>query len=135
MTIPTEPLTRLQTFRANAYACLRRRQDALFELGDALLSAGPVSSPVHLSLEPHHRRGWGSLYAALADGDLDTDALRGVLAEQIPPDDPPISPLMSASGRGAMRRPARTEAITTTPLGTRPGSRLSPAGRISGWRM
>jgi hypothetical protein len=38
-------------------------------LADALLTAaGTVHSPVHLSLVPAHRRGWGSLYAALYRG-------------------------------------------------------------------
>jgi hypothetical protein len=34
---------------------------------------------VHLSLTSVHRRGWGSLYAALSKGDLDREALRGLL--------------------------------------------------------
>jgi hypothetical protein len=38
-----------------------RRGDALFDLCDALLTAGSVPSPAHLSLQPVHRRGWGSL--------------------------------------------------------------------------
>jgi len=53
---------------------------ALFELGDALLTAGPVLSPAHLSFEAVHRRGWGSLYAALARGAVDAGALRTLLA-------------------------------------------------------
>jgi len=62
-------LTRLQGFRAGLHACCTRRADALVELADALLSIpGPVASLPHLSLEPAHRRGWGSTYAALADG-------------------------------------------------------------------
>ena len=55
-----------RAFRRSFYECLYRRADALFELTDALLTAGTVQpSPVHLSGEPVHRRGWGSLYAAL----------------------------------------------------------------------
>lgn len=57
-----------------------RRADALFELADAALTAGSVPSPVHLSLAPVHRRGWGSLYAALSKGSLDEGALRDLLA-------------------------------------------------------
>ncbi len=30
----------------------------------------------HLSLEPVHQRGWGSSYAALARGSIDTERLR-----------------------------------------------------------
>jgi hypothetical protein len=70
----------LQTFRANLYACFERRRDALFELTDAALTAGLVPSLAHLSLEIPHRRGWGSLYAALAEGRIDAPALRGLLA-------------------------------------------------------
>jgi len=59
--------------------CFERRADALFELGDAILTAEAAASPVHLSLEPSHRRGWGSLYAALNRGRIDAAALRGLL--------------------------------------------------------
>jgi hypothetical protein len=49
----------LRSFRRSFYECLHRRKDALFELGDAILTAEAVSSPVHLSLQESHRRGWG----------------------------------------------------------------------------
>lgn len=61
-------------------SCLRRRSDALFELSDAVLAAGAVPSPVHLSLQTVHRRGWGSLYAALRHGQVEEAALRDLLA-------------------------------------------------------
>jgi len=51
------------------------------DLTAALLTAGPVLSPVHLSLEAVHRRGWGSLYAALAEGRVDDTALRALLSQ------------------------------------------------------
>src|SRR3712207_8003453 len=70
----------LRFFRDSFYRCLDRRADALFELPDAILTAGSVPSPVHLSLAAVHRRGWGSLYAALAHGGVDAEALRGLLA-------------------------------------------------------
>jgi hypothetical protein len=70
----------LGTFRRSFYECLHRRADALFELTDALLTADTVPSPVHLSLEAPHRRGWGSLYAALWRGRIDAEALRDLLA-------------------------------------------------------
>jgi len=76
-----DPLDTLRTFRDSLYRCFNRRADALFELGDAILTAAQVvPSPVHLSLEPLHRRGWGSLYAALDRGRIDAEALRGLLA-------------------------------------------------------
>jgi hypothetical protein len=75
-----EPPDALQTFRRSFYECLHRRSDALFELGDAMLTASAVRSPAHLSLEATHRRGWGSLYAALDRGRIDAEALRKLLA-------------------------------------------------------
>ena len=73
-------LDALRAFRDSLYRCFDRRADALFELTDALLTAGAVPSPVHLSLEPSHRRGWGSLYAALDRGRIDPEALRELLS-------------------------------------------------------
>lgn len=70
----------LRTFRDDFYACLYRRADALFELAEAVASGGGLPSPVHLSGEPAHRRGWGSLYAALAYGRIDETGLRALLA-------------------------------------------------------
>src|SRR5215210_2348836 len=76
-----EPSDALQTFRRSLYECLHPRGDALFELTDAILGAdATVPSPVHLSLQASHRRGWGSLYAALARGRIDAEALRRLLA-------------------------------------------------------
>ena len=80
MLVPTDALAPLRDFRDDLYACFGHRRDALFDLGDALLSGGPVLSPAHLSLEAAHRRGWGSLYAALARGKINAAALRALLA-------------------------------------------------------
>jgi hypothetical protein len=66
------PLALLGAFRDQLHACFPRRADALFELGDALLCAEAFPSLPHLSLEPAHRRGWGSVYAALARGRIAT---------------------------------------------------------------
>ena len=73
-------LDTFRAFRNSLYKCLHRRADALFELTDALLSAEAVPSPVHLSLQPSHRRGWGTLYNALSHGRIDAQALRRLLA-------------------------------------------------------
>ncbi len=76
-----EPSDALHSFRHSLYECLHRRGDALFELTDALLTADAAApSPAHLSLEPAHRRGWGSLYAALDRGRIDDEAIRKLLA-------------------------------------------------------
>lgn len=70
----------LRAFRRSFYECLHRRSDALFELADAILTADSVGpSPAHLSLQASHRRGWGSLYAALNRGRIDAEALRDLL--------------------------------------------------------
>jgi hypothetical protein len=45
-----EPSDALHAFRCSLYECLHRRGDALFELTDAILTAGSVPSPPHLSL-------------------------------------------------------------------------------------
>jgi hypothetical protein len=84
----------LRFFRDSFYRCLDRRVDALFELPDAILTAGSVPSPPHLSLAAVHRRGWGSLYAALSMGRMDEGRLRDLLSrhtlEDGGPGDPPI---------------------------------------------
>jgi hypothetical protein len=67
-------------FRQEFYRCLSRRPDALFELAEAVLCIdGPVRSLVGLSLAGEHRRGHGSLYAALARGRCDAGRLRRAL--------------------------------------------------------
>lgn len=76
-----DALAELSHFRVGFYGCLSPRADAYFELTDALLCAdGPVKTPVELSLTAEHRRGYGSLYAALNHGRLDAERLRVVLA-------------------------------------------------------
>ncbi len=57
---PVAALDALLAFRGAVYATFGRRADALFEIMDALASAGAVASPIHLSLAAAHRRGWGS---------------------------------------------------------------------------
>lgn len=75
----------LRAFRSDWYGCLTRWADALFELADALLCAeGVVTSPPVLSLDPMFRRGWGSVYAALARGWVDEQAVRQVLVAHRP---------------------------------------------------
>ncbi len=60
-----ERLEELKGLRTALYGCATRRADAWFELVDALLVTERLVSLPHLSLEPVHRRGHGSLYAAL----------------------------------------------------------------------
>jgi hypothetical protein len=90
MVVPADLLAPVCAFRAALSACFGRRADALFERCDAALTAGVAPSPAHLSLEPSHRRGWGSLYAALASGEIDVAALRARLAAHPLADGAPI---------------------------------------------
>jgi hypothetical protein len=80
----------LQAFRAGVYQRLGARRDALFELLDAATTMGPVPSLPHLSLAALHRRGWGSVYAALAQGQLDVPALRELVGRYPLDDGQPI---------------------------------------------
>ena len=102
------PLDSLRVFRNSLYRCFDRRADALFELTDALLTAGPVPSPPHLSLAAAHRRGWGSLYAALSMGRTDEAGLRELLSRHAPRGwRPGLSPGLRRGrelGGAAMRR-------------------------------
>jgi hypothetical protein len=81
----------LARFRAGLYDCLRAWPDALFELADAALCApGPLHSVPALSLEPEFRRSHGSLYKALANGDIDTGRLDRLLVAHRPVDWPNV---------------------------------------------
>ena len=76
----------------------RSARGALFDLLDALLTAGAVPSSVHLSLAPAFRRGWGSLYAALAQGEVPAAAIERLLATQPLPLDEDDVPLYAIDG-------------------------------------
>jgi hypothetical protein len=83
-------LASLDTFRSALYTAFGRRRDALFDLCDTLLATGPVASLPHLSLQPQHRRQWGSLYDALAAGEVPDGRLEALLAAQPLADGEPI---------------------------------------------
>jgi hypothetical protein len=76
----TPHLASLVSFRAAAYDAFGRRRDALFELCDSLLATGPISSLPVLSVQPVHQRRWGSLYEALAVGQVSGRSLEQLLA-------------------------------------------------------
>jgi hypothetical protein len=75
-----DPALGLSAFRSRLYGCFGRRADALFELTEAILTTNTNPSLVHLSLASVHRRGWGSLYAALNKGRIGAGVLRNLLA-------------------------------------------------------
>jgi hypothetical protein len=75
----------LERFRSELYGCLPSWGDALFELCDATLCApGPVTSVPSLSLDPVFRRSHGSLYKALAQGEINEGRLRATLVAHRP---------------------------------------------------
>jgi DDE superfamily endonuclease len=80
----------LRAFRAGLFVAFGRRRDALLDVLDALLTAGAFPSLAHLSLAPDHRRGWGSVYAALRRGHVHVEALRALLLRQPVPEGPPL---------------------------------------------
>src|SRR5262249_10461108 len=65
-------------------------RDALFELTDAALTQTGATALVQLSLAPLHRRGWGSLYDALAVGHVDQAALRRLVVQSVPASEAPV---------------------------------------------
>ena len=83
-----DPALGLSAFRSRLYGCFGRRADALFELTDAILTTNTNPSLVHLSLASVHRRGWGSLYAALNKGRIGAGVLRNLLARLRLADEP-----------------------------------------------
>ena len=57
------------------------------DLADGLVCAdGPIPSLAHLSLQPTHRRGWASSYAALSHGRINVERLRRLATQ------PPLHP-------------------------------------------
>ena len=131
MVSTAQPIEDLRAFRDSFYRCFGRRADALFELTDALLSAASVPSPVHLSLAPVHRRGWGSLYAALGRGRIDEGPLRDLLARHHPAGDgerPSVYAVDVSVWSRCNAEASPGEVTTTIRRGTPPGSPSSPGG-------
>jgi hypothetical protein len=80
----------LQAVTQALYDRLGNGKAALFDLMDAVLVSGCISSFVSLSQSPVFRRRWGSTYAALQDGRLPRAKVLGLLVEQIPCQQQPI---------------------------------------------
>ena len=128
----TAGLQQLQRFRGELYRCLGRRRDALFELVDALLAAEGMSSLPHLSLLPAPRRDWGSVYAALAAGEVDTERLAELLVAHRDGDGAPVFAVDVSTWAAATPSASRAGGSTTHRPGTRPISRSWPAGATPG---
>jgi hypothetical protein len=69
-----------QAIHENAFSV---RRDALFNLVDGLICAGPVSSFAMLSQSSQLQRKWPSLCAAVEDGEIDSQWLGAYLAQQV----------------------------------------------------
>jgi hypothetical protein len=73
----------LKEIRHQIYNCFERGADALFNLCDALLCESQAQSLPELSYSPFFERAWPSLYQALANGKIDTIALRRVWVQAL----------------------------------------------------
>jgi len=80
-----QDINKLIEFRQAIYENgMQARKDALFDVLDALLSAGNVASFAMLSQSERFQRKWPSLYAGIEDGQLDSSWLRRFLGQQVP---------------------------------------------------
>ena len=70
--------TILKHVRQHLYECFERGADALFNLGDALLSESQAQSLPELSLSPFFERQWPSVYEALQDGRINVEQVRAL---------------------------------------------------------
>jgi len=121
----------LRHFRQALYDDLGLRQDSLFELVDAALTASHRSTLVRLSLTAAFRRRWPSTCDALADGSVDCAALRQLFGRTLA--DSAIvdgRPLWVIDGTNWPRPAARASAERTweyRPLPGWPQSGIVPA--------
>ena len=127
----TNDWTRLHQFRQELYDNLGLRQDSLFELIDAALTAPHKSTLVRLSLSTAFRRRWPSTCDALADGSLSVPGLRVLftraLAQSVVSHERPVWVI---DGTAWPRPAARTSAERTweyRPLPGFPQSGIVPA--------
>ena len=122
-------LTSLVDFRAGFYQCLTRWPDAGFELVDAVLcSPSPVASIPALSLEPVFRCSHGSLYKALALGEVDAEQTRDLLVAHRPNDWPLVFAVDASTW-------ARCDAETSPERGFYYSASTHSAGKpiVAGW--
>jgi hypothetical protein len=123
--------TTLAAFRGDLRRCFTRAADALFEVGDALLTAAQPRSFVELSQAPSWRRRWPSLYAALADGRVERDALRRLFAAHLPPPAPGTR-LVLAVDTSPIHRPA-ADTLADRTLVYAPNTPAGASPVLPGW--
>ena len=85
-----------------------------------------------LSLEPVFRRGHGALYDALADGAVDEERLRDLLAGQLPAGAPLMFGIDATTFPGRTPSAHRTGACITRRAGVMVTARSCRAGSSSG---
>jgi hypothetical protein len=99
-------LNTLIAFRHGVYQSFKQAGDALFSLGDALVSEDRAQSLPELSLSPFFERQWPSTYEALEDGIIDEKALQRVFLAHLPQRCP--IPLIAVDSTSIPRPKART---------------------------
>jgi Transposase DDE domain len=129
--LESEAWERLRHFRNELYDDLGLRQDSLFELVDATLTAPHRSTLVRLSLTTAFRRGWPSTCDALADGSIDVPAFRTLFVRMLADSDSVDGrPVWVIDGTNWPRPAARASADRTweyRPLPGWPQSGVVPA--------
>ncbi len=104
----------LKDIRQQLYACMPRGADALFNLGDALLSESQAQSLPELSLSPFFERQWSSVYEALEDGCLNVEQVRALWVRVLLAERAENEPIWIAVDTSNVERPnARTSADRT----------------------
>src|ERR1700730_13453071 len=98
-------LNTLKAFQQQAYVCMERRADALWNVCDGLLSEPLARSLPELSHSPFFERQWPSVYAALADGKIDLDELRALCVRSVLADLPPDACIWIAVDATPVERP------------------------------
>src|SRR2546430_15644812 len=100
----------LDHLRQQMYSCFERSRDALFNLGDALLSESQARSLPELSLSVFFERRWPSVYEALQDGRINVERLREVFVQALLEDKPIDEPIWLGLDSSSMERlEARSE--------------------------
>jgi len=130
--MPAYDLAYLRAFRTALHDCFARRADALFELGDDLLSSDAPTSLPHFSLKAAYRRGWGSLYDDLSAGCIDVVALRALLMDQTLPGGPPVYAVDLSDWPRCDAETSPERGFYYHPSRHSPDNRSLPAGPTSG---
>jgi len=86
-------VSRLKQIREQIYESLERGADALFNLGDALLSESQAQSLPELSLSPFFERQWPSVYEALEDGRINVEQVRALWVKVLLAEKPETEPI------------------------------------------